>query len=380
MKLKKLQFKPKIFWIGPFVPSYILKDWLAASPAAMKWQKHLFEALANKGLEVEWLYYRPDSYWPLGRLLPSIVKIKSKKKFNQKQIHYLNVLGLRNFTLKKSLQEILKRKNKISSSQPLIIISFNGPKWINDIFLDKNINSNFTCIYIIADKEVPKGANGYVFLSYDSFKKYNKNRKKLHLDGAVYPSKQSRNIRKLNRNKNRIIFLYSGSFHKWGGVKILLDAMDHIKEDKLELWISGSGNDKFIKLATKKDKRIKFLGLLTNSQLQNTYKKADIFLNPRPVNMPGNEINFPSKLFDYLAWKKPIISTWTKSLSPVYEKVLHVVDDNPRAIAFAMRSYIKNRDISKNKTKYWIKQKSWNNEASKLINFIRKIYNLKFVK
>jgi hypothetical protein len=89
--------------------------------------------------------------------------------------------------------------------------------------------------------------------------------------------------------------------------------------------------------------------------------------------MPGNEINFPSKLFDYLAWDKPIISTWTKSLSPIYKKVLHVVDDNPIAIAFAMSSYLKVKKFSK--TKDLIQKKSWPNQAGNLINFIKKIYS-----
>jgi glycosyltransferase involved in cell wall biosynthesis len=375
MRLKNLKFKPKIFWIGPLVPSYCFKDWLAASPAAMKWQKHLVEALVEKGIDAEWLYYRPDPYWPIGRLLPSISKIQSKTTFKKKQIKYVNILGLKNFTLEKSLKKILKTKTKSNGFQPLIIISYNSTKWINKIFLDQNINKKFICIYIVADYEVPKGANGYVFLSYDSFNKYDKDYNKLHLDGAVYPSDQRQSFQQSNRKKSKIIFFYSGSFHKWGGVKILLDAMNYIKDDKLELWISGQGDNKLIKLAVKKDKRIKFLGLLSNNRLQNTYNRVDIFLNPRPVNMPGNEINFPSKLFDYLAWDKPIISTWTKSLSPIYKKVLHVVDDNPVAIAFAMSSYLKVKKFSKTKTKDLINKKSWSRQADKLINFIKKIYS-----
>lgn len=375
MELKDSKFKPKILWIGPYVPSHSLKDWLAASPAAMKWQKHLFKALVNIGLDIEWLYYRPDSYWPKGRLLPSKVNIRAKTTLIQKQIHYLNLFGLRNFTLRKSLQKILSTMIKKKNLNPLIIISFNSPKWTNEIFLDQDLNSNFFCIYVIADKEIPIGANGYVFLSYDSFRKSNKNFNKLHLDGAIYPSNQIQNVKITKKKHNKVIFFYSGSFHKWGGVKLLLDAMDYIKDERLELWISGSGDDRLIKIASKKDKRIKFLGLLSNNQLQNTYKKADVFLNPRPVNIPGNEINFPSKLFDYLAWNKPIISTWTKSLSPTYKKVLHVVNDNPANIAFAMSSYLNVKKFSKIKKTNWIEKKNWNNEAVKLINFIKKIYN-----
>ena len=50
-------------------------------------------------------------------------------------------------------------------------------------------------------------------------------------------------------------------------------------------------------ISFKKDKRIKFLGLLSETDLEHTYKNADIFINPSPVKTEGNDINFPSKLF-----------------------------------------------------------------------------------
>ncbi|MDB4154464.1 glycosyltransferase [Candidatus Pelagibacter sp.] len=373
MKSKEKKIGPKILWVGPFIPSNYFKNWLAASPAAFKWQKHIFQALVEEGVDMEWLYYRPDPYWPKGRLLPSKVKIPSKIVHEENQIHYVNTIFLRNFTLKKSLQEILKKKIENKNSQRLIIISYNCPKWTNKIFLDQNIRSKFSCIYVVADEEVLPGADGYVFLSYGSFKKYSKKNNKIHLDGAIYPSKSLQNLKNSHKKKNKTIFLYSGSFDKWGGVKILLDAMDLIKEDKFELWICGPAKDKLFKVAVKKDKRIKYLGLLSVSQLQNTFNKADIFLNPRPVNMPGNEINFPSKLFDYLAWNKPILSTWTKSLSPIYKKVLHVVNDNPAAFASAMISFLKDKKYQKINNKKWIKNKNWNNEARKLKNLLKKL-------
>ena len=43
--IKNLQNKPKLFWVGPMIPSENLDKWLSASPAAMKWQKHLLDAM-----------------------------------------------------------------------------------------------------------------------------------------------------------------------------------------------------------------------------------------------------------------------------------------------------------------------------------------------
>ena len=351
MKLEKKFFKPKVLWIGPFIPSDNIKNWLAASPAAMKWQKHLFDALVEEHVDMSWLYYRPDSYWPKGRLFPSKINIPSKIVNYENQIHYLNTFGLRDFTLQKSLEKILNKKAKLNNFEPLIIVSYNGPKWMKKIFLNKNIRSKFFCMYIVADEEVPAGADGYIFLSYDSFKKYNKSLNKLHLDGAVYPSHILQNVKKLNNKKKKTIFFYSGSFFKNTGLEILLEAIDLLKERNFELWISGSGNDRFIKSAMKTDNRIKFLGLLSNNQLLNAYKKADIFLNPRPVNMKSNDISFPSKLFDYLRWNKPIISTCTKSLDPKYKEILDIVEDDPVSIALAIRSYLEGKKYSKKKIK-----------------------------
>ena len=373
MKLEKKFFKPKVLWIGPFIPSDNIKNWLAASPAAMKWQKYLFDALVEEHVDMSWLYYRPDSYWPKGRLFPSKINIPSKIVNYENQIHYLNTFGLRDFTLQKSLEKILNKKAKLNNFEPLIIVSYNGPKWMKKIFLNKNIRSKFFCMYIVADEEVPAGADGYIFLSYDSFKKYNKSLNKLHLDGAVYPSHILQNVKKLNNKKKKTIFFYSGSFFKNTGLEILLEAIDLLKERNFELWISGSGNDRFIKSAMKTDNRIKFLGLLSNNQLLNAYKKADIFLNPRPVNMKSNDISFPSKLFDYLRWNKPIISTCTKSLDPKYKEILDIVEDDPVSIALAIRSYLEGKKYSKKKNKEWIRNKNWNNEAKKLKEFLKKI-------
>lgn len=353
------------------MPPNYLKDWIAANPAAIKWQNHLVRALVDESAEIERLYYYPEPFWPKGKLLPSKENIPSRIVSSENKLEYINIFGLRNYTLYKSLRKILKIKTQNNTSQPLIIISYNSPKWINKIFSDSDIRSKFCCVYVVADTEVIPGANGYVFLSYYSFKKQNKKIKKLHLDGAIYPKIKVKNSSvPYKLKKNKTIFLYSGSLHKWSGFNLLIGALKYIKEENFELWVSGPGDNRDLKSALKKERRIKFLGLLNETKLANAYKYADIFINPRPVRMPGNEINFPSKLFDYLSWNKPIISTKTKSLSPAYKEILHFVEDNPLAIACAMKSYISDKKYYKNKFDKWKRKKNWNNEAKRLNKFL----------
>ena len=371
--IKNLQNKPKLFWVGPMIPSENLDKWLSASPAAMKWQKHLLDALIKEGADLEWLYYRPDSYWPKGRLLPGNEIMQSNITYSNKQIRYVNFPGFRNLSKKKKLCEILQNISTLKSDQPLIIISYNAPSWIENAFADSDIRSKFTFIYLIADQTAPKGADGYIFLNYDFFQRYNGSNNKLHLDGAVYPQPQDKFLKKTLEIERKTIFFYSGSLGKWGGVKILLDAMTLIKRDDFELWISGFGDVQAFKKSLPKDNRIKYLGLLNEDQLCDKYQAANVFLNPRPINMLGNDNNFPSKLFDYLAWNKPIISTWSNGFSPEYRKVLDIVEDNALAFSTAMTNYIAVKSASMNQNEKWLQEKTWKKQAINLLSFLNKI-------
>ena len=361
----------QICWIGPLIPTAQISNWVAASPAAIKWQTHLIYYLHKAKVNIEWIYYRPDRYWPFGRLMPFQAKLLSKFSFKNKQIKFINFPFLRNITSQVYLKNILLNNYKFNKSKSLILISYNAPKWIANVFSDQSIRSKYTTVYLIADNQAASGADGYMFLSYDFFKKYNYSKNKLHFDGAIYP--KIKNIKINTLNKKKVIFLYSGSFHKWGGASMLLDAIKYIKSNDFELWLCGPGNDAVYKLAAKCDNRIKCYGLVTTKKLYQLYHNTDVFLNPRPVSMQGNELNFPSKLFDYLAWKKPIISTWSKSLSSEYRKILHLTKDNPKSFAQAMGKYISPEKFSFKINKYYTEKKTWTNGCKKIISFLKKI-------
>lgn len=368
----------KILWVGPFIPSQYNSNWPAASPAASKWQMHLLQGLYNKNINIEFFYYRPDSYWPKGRLLPFREKLFSRNSFKIQQINYLNLPGLRNLTKKFFLKRILKKtKSDSINNCPLIIITYNTPKWINEIFLDHKIREDFIRLSLCADDRMQNIADGYIFLSYYQFKKC-KHENKLHYDGALYLQKKNMSLKKTFINKKKTVFLYTGSFTEWGGIKILLDAVKLINSNNFELWISGYGDDNIIKLAEKKDSRIKYFGLLSPIKLQSIYQIADIFLNPRPLNT-DNKYNFPSKLFEYLAWKKPIISTFTKGLSPDYKNVLYLSKDNAQAFASAMVLHMKKKIKFKINKKFFI-NRSLENQLNKLVFFLNNLSKKKNLK
>ena len=138
--------------------------------------------------------------------------------------------------------------------------------------------------------------------------------------------------KKKTRETKRI--LYTGMLSKWGGVTLLIKAFAKMKDPSLELWICGYGNSSIIDKALRKDSRITFFGMVNETKLISIYQRASVFVNPRPNYVSGNDMNFPSKILEYMSYGKPIISTWTPGLSEEYRDFLEVPEqDTPLSLA-----------------------------------------------
>jgi len=108
-----------------------------------------------------------------------------------------------------------------------------------------------------------------------------------------------------------VTVMYSGLLEPVTGVDLLLDAIKDIdKSLNAKFVFTGKGSlaDK-ITQAAKEDSRIDFKGNLSYDDYISTLKSADILVNPRNMLLPENRNNFPSKVLDYLATGKTIIST-----------------------------------------------------------------------
>jgi len=364
----------KLTWIGPWIPQSNLGDWKAASPAAMKWQKHLVEALVEQGVAVNWTFYRPEPYWPRGRIFPeheNTGALLAPSGTESVELPYVNLPVMRRYSLFKSCLERLP----MNSEQSRIIVSYNVPEWQKDLISRLRQRSKVCWICIVADSDAPKCADGYVFLSHGYFERFPEYGKKLHLDGGIYPPCKPKNEILRRQKHNKMRFMYSGSLGKWGGISVLLDALRHIDSDEFEVLVSGPGMTKENLRRVNGDSRVVFLGMLGERQLAEAYASIDVFLNPRPTRISGSENNFPSKLLDYLGWGKPIISTWTDGLAPEYRHVLNLVEDDPRSIAAEMIRFIQEGHRFQIPAEWAFRfNKTWDQQAERLSGFIRQVW------
>lgn len=105
-------------------------------------------------------------------------------------------------------------------------------------------------------------------------------------------------------------FMYSGLLNHVTGINLLLEAVKSMERRDIRLLISGKGElEKEVIEAAGEDDRICYLGHLPYEEYIKRLQEADVLVNPRDMRLPENQNNFPSKVMDYLAAGKVIIST-----------------------------------------------------------------------
>ena len=174
--------------------------------------------------------------------------------------------------------------------------------------------------------------------------------------------------------KDTTCFMYAGTLSYVTGVDILLEAISKIKDDKVEFIISGKGElEEQVKAAAYADRRIKYLGFIPDEEYYDVLNSVDVFLNPRNMDLDQNRNNFPSKVLEYLATGRRVIST----KFPGYERFtdyFEFYEGGADMLAKAMNETIDNTDsitgrFTKNRNAAL--EYDWNKQAEKLIGLIR---------
>lgn len=97
----------------------------------------------------------------------------------------------------------------------------------------------------------------------------------------VLPNAVKLNHSKINKNYDKVEFLYVGSLESHKGPQILIKAFKEIYNDDTKLHIVGKGSaEAELKKNASDDKRIKFHGFLKGNDLMDLYKQANLMVIP----------------------------------------------------------------------------------------------------
>lgn len=175
-------------------------------------------------------------------------------------------------------------------------------------------------------------------------------------------------------NAQKIKFMYSGKLEHSPGADLAVNAFMNLKNENTELYITGNGSLKeWIQNMAAKDHRIHFLGRLEYENYINLYNEVNVLLNTRDMSLPENNNNFPSKMMEYLASGRVIVSTkfagWNKfqdyvyfcendinGISAVMEKVCNCYWQIYQTVYYNNCNFSKNFD--------------WKEQIQKMIDFI----------
>jgi len=169
---------------------------------------------------------------------------------------------------------------------------------------------------------------------------------------------------------------FAGALVEAAGVDLLLDAIPQIKDPTIEFWFSGRGPlEERMKQQAASDPRIRFFGFVSEQQYSDMLQRAAVLVNPRPSRLLENRYNFPSKLMEYMAAGRPIISTATSDVAEHYGPAVVVLhDETPQSLAHCIEHTVntlpEERAAVGARARDAVEGVTWRTEAEKILAFI----------
>jgi len=355
----------KILWVGVLTSNEAVKKIELVSSAANHWQSQFITGINNNGASTICLSWLPSRYWPIGIFKPKFDEVDLPKNFKTYGVSYYNIPLIRELSLGWSLIKTI-RKHKIDFD---LLITFNPFKrhLMLGKYAQKMLKKKWALI--IADGDFAKDPDFSIFLSQGSYLSHKLANKYL-MQGGTGTFKDVNN--KCIRDK---IIVYTGSITNLTEITEFALLFDKIGAKDIKLHIYGKGNSSILNSIVKKNANIVLLGFVDQNILDKAMLDAWAFVNPRNSIEEIKQNTFPSKLLEYIAYGKPIISTPVLSLTSEFKDLLMLYNDNDilalTKILSEIESYSNHDlDVIKEKAKEFCLVNSWDAKTRGFLNNI----------
>lgn len=154
----------------------------------------------------------------------------------------------------------------------------------------------------------------------------------------VYTINDVKNVRKdIGILENDFVFTFIGTFGKWHGIEFLANAIkkfidddeSFVREKNIKFLLIGDGL-LFEKIKTtlsdkKYENYIKFTGIIAQKEAPRFLNASNAFLSPH-IKQKQRFIGSPTKLFEYMAFSKPIIASDLEQIGEVLNSSVRFPD------------------------------------------------------
>jgi len=177
--------------------------------------------------------------------------------------------------------------------------------------------------------------------------------------------------------ETEIIVMYSGELSEMRGLPLVIDAFRLIPDERYRLWITGRGPlEVLARQAAQKDDRIKYWGYLDYSDVLALYRRATMLVNPHSTRAKTARYVFPSKLVEYLATGRPVITTCSTDIELEFgEHVFLLREESPTALADLVQHVGSLLPSTRNSLgqcarSYVLRNKTWDRQGARLADFL----------
>lgn len=196
---------------------------------------------------------------------------------------------------------------------------------------------------------------------------------------AITVSDQKLSVPKDNRIKN---ILLVGRLVERKGVRYLIEAVALInKTIEANLTIVGEGSEKSNLEAFVKEKalehKVNFTGKVTQSQLEECYRKCDIFVLPAVTDSKGDTEGLGVVLLEAMAYRKPVIGSELGGIPDIIKNGLNglmVPEKDSVKLADAILQILQKPEIAQRFGEAGFQFVNANFSWDKIINDIMKLY------
>ena len=382
----------RILYCGPFISDSALKEKRAVNHASAKWSREFLRAL-SKVADVDVISHCPEQRWPAGKVF---WQNDNKKWFDDfiscERIPYLNVVGLKDVYLSMAYRKAARRlllNNKYDAC-----ICYNTWHPFHVAAMEECQKAGVKCAPLILDGDDPrkddwgwirrstKTADGIIFLSWWMKENCPCKVPKLHMDGGAegWKGEVCSGVRVestgLKKREGEKWLVHTGAMDKWRGLGFMASVIKACTRQDVRFIFCGKCDKTELFHSLGGDSRIDVRGFVSEPELDEISRAADVFLNVRDPQEGDNILNYPSKVPQYLAWGKPVVSTWIDSFSPDYRDVLDICDNTPMGFVKVLENVL-NRGADENLSRYrvikdwFVHNKPWDVQVGRVFEFIK---------